>query len=211
MRILSAVPVIYSYSWTKLCLSRITGEVLIIDNDSQEGIKELIEPYKRKIVNKKNVYVNPAWNQAIEYFLKSKFDLLALISSDVAMAHGWELFVSEFFNDQIMIPFTLNIPAEDMKSVSMKPSYKKVPGGHPGTFILLSKQMAKIIYPIPETIKIWFGDEWIFSKLMKAGYEMHVYYNLTCVHGNSRSVETLGAEAYEIIRQDKEAWGKIRL
>ena len=207
MKILSAVPVLYSYAWTKLCLSRIAGEVLIIDNDSQENIKSLIEPYKRKIVNAKNIYVNPAWNQAMRYFMKTDFDLLAIISSDVAMMKNWESFVGAYFDNQIMIPKILNIPADDMKErVTMSSSNKLVNGGHPGAFILLSREMVEKVYPIPETLKIWFGDEWIFRILMNAGYQMRVYHYFNCVHGNSRSVEMLGAHGQDVIKQDKKAW-----
>ena len=207
MKILSAVPVLYSYFWTKLCLSRINGEVLIIDNDSQENIKELIEPYPRKIVNAENIYVNPAWNQAMRYFMKTDFDLLAIISSDVAMMKNWESFVDAYFDNQIMIPKILTIPAGDMKKrVTMSSSNKLVTGDNPGVFILLTREMVEKVYPIPETLKIWFGDEWIFKILMNAGHEMRIYESLNCVHGNSRSVEGLGAHGQEVIKQDKKAW-----
>ena len=207
MKILSAVPVLYSYAWTKLCLSRIAGEVLIIDNDSQENIKSLIEPYKRKIVNPVNIYVNPAWNQAMKYFMNTDFDLLAIISSDVAMMKNWESFVGAYFKNQIMLPKILTVPAEKMeKTVNMNPSNTIVTGENPGAFILLSREMVEKVYPIPEMLKIWFGDEWIFRILMNAGYQMRVYHYFNCVHGNSRSVEMLGAHGQDVIKQDKKAW-----
>ena len=69
--------------------------------------------------------------------------------------------------------------------------------------------MAEAVYPIPEGIKLWFGDEYIFTKLIKLGYEMRVYYNLRGVHGNSRSVSE-NPRSYKTIELDKIAWQKIK-
>jgi len=171
-------------------------------------MKAVIQKYN-KIVNEKNIYVNPAWNQALKWFLESDYDLMALLGSDVVMMADWEKFAIEFFNHDIMIPTEIFSPPEHMVNVlNMEPEHEEIEST-PGLFFLFDKKMAEIVYPIPECIKIWFGDNWIINKLREKGYKLNKYKNLYCIHGNSRSVSGLHEVGTDIIHQDKIAWATL--
>lgn len=205
MRILSVVPVLYDIVYTDLCLKQITGDLLVIDNNAEPLIKARIEPYN-KIINAENIYVNPAWNQAMKFFLDGDYDLLCLISSDVILMNDWESFVRQFYiPDSFMFPKLIHtgiFPANYFEG-----SYKILGKNNPGFFLTLTRSMAERSYPIPEDLKIWFGDNWIYNR--NPGSPHLEYSNFMAIHGNSRSVVRV-ENVTQIIEQDKINWQKYQ-
>ena len=84
MKILTAIPVIYCNDCIKLTVEHLEkqtkkSDIFFIDNGSSPDIKETIKNYP-KIVNEKNIYVNPAWNQILKYFIESDYDMVILLN-----------------------------------------------------------------------------------------------------------------------------------
>lgn len=209
MKILSIVPVLYDPTWTKLCLKHIKDDLIVIDNGSPDEVKKVIEPYD-KIVNEKNIYVNPVWNQAMRIFIESDYDLLALVSSDVVLMHNWKKFVLNAWEEKtIILPNVIDAKPENLVLDFIMDKERTLIDEFAGIFLLLDRQMVNIVYPIPETIKIWFGDNWINNKLKEKGYKSYVYKYFYCVHGHSRSVSGLQNIGKNIIEQDKIEWSKL--
>lgn len=202
IKILSVVPVLYDPGWTANCLNAIHSDILVIDNNAEKQVKKVIAKYD-KIVNKKNVFVNPAWNQGMGVFLEGDWDYIAIIGSDFVLIEGWEQIVSDNVGDEIIMLPNIHPYEEGEGSVD-------APGGFPGVFILLDRKMAGLVYPIPEGLLIWFGDQWIYERLEKHGYKKRIYYDLKGMHGNSISVRKL-PEAYDVIEEDKRAWETVKL
>ena len=204
MKLLTIVPVLSSPQWVERCLKQIQSDLLVIDNGSGMEVKEVIKDY-RKVVNDKNIYVNPVWNQAFRIFLCSDYTHLAIISSDIIMMPGWEKFVKKHNRDNIiMLPDTVK---EHFKHSWTNKSHHIECWA--GMFLFFDKKMVKICFPIPETVKIWFGDNWIQKKLERAGYVSTLFWDLHVIHGNSQSVRSLGKEGIDIIEQDKIEWQKL--
>lgn len=208
MKLLTIVPVLHDAVWTKLCLDKIKGDLLVIDNGADEQVKDVIKDYD-VLRNDENIFVNPVWNQAIRFFLRSDYDLLALICSDVVMMANWEDFVLRFFDGNMMIPTVINGIPERMENILVMDDKHIEVTEAAGLFFIFNKRMARIVYPLPETIKIWFGDNWIFKKLMDKDIKINLYDNLYCMHGNSRSIAPMFEEGTRIIEQDKKEWAKI--
>jgi len=187
-----------------MCLKKLQSDVLIIDNDAEPEIKKLIEPYT-KIINPRNIYVNPAWNMGMEYFLKGSWDFLCIMNSDISMIWNWEEFCLSYFDGSWMLP-TQVTGAEMPDRIDMRDHYKVIKEGFPGIFMFMDREMVKKAYPIPKGLKLWFGDNWIFNRTKR---EQRVYYNLKCEHGNSRSVCKL-EDFTDIIEQDKIEWSKLQ-
>lgn len=208
-KILSAIPVLSGAAWTQTCLDAIKSDILIIDNNADADVKKVIKN-RNIIVNEKNEYVNFAWNQALEYFLSSKYEYIAIINSDLLLMKNWEDFVEKYYEDKtFMVPRQVRI--EDFLPTPDNNSYKVFNDYcFQGVFILLNKEMADLIYPIPVRLKLWFGDAYIWYKLKKYHYEKRIYDNFICVHGNSVSLSILGDEAIEIIENDKKEWEIIK-
>lgn len=207
-KILVGIPVIYDTNCVRRCLAHIKDAdgILIIDNNATAEIKKLIEPYN-KIVNAKNVYVNQAWNQLMEYFLAHhEFDTIIILNSDIYLKHDVCTKISLIDLDvQKVIPLVTGVSAFSDSAIK---TTQVVDGGVPGVFICLSRKMVEIVYPIPSEIKLWFGDNWIFNKLQLLDYKMTVYSDLQAIMDWSRSISLL-PEAHTIIEDDKKAWNLI--
>lgn len=208
MRIMVGIPVIYDVDCVRRCLEHIkeADEILIVDNNSTLDIKKLIQPYN-KIVNDKNIYVNPAWNQLMSYFLDHKeFDTIIILNSDIYLKNDVirKIKTLDLDGDKI-IPLVTGVSAfENVKELKTS----VVTDGVPGVFLCMSRKMVELVYPIPAEIKLWFGDNWIFQKLRKAGYKMTVFNDLQAMMDWSRSISKL-PEATKIIEEDKVAWSLI--
>lgn len=208
MKTLIGIPVIYCpqcIQKTIDCIKNQDCEILIIDNSTDQKIKDIIKPYNT-ITNPKNNYVNPSWNQIIKHFLNTDNDLLIIQNSDLYLKHNAIQKIKELKIDEDKIIPCLNLVQEYNENPR---KIQVVLGGVAGVFIPLTKKMAQIVYPIPESIKIWFGDNWIYSKLQKEGYKLTIYSDIQATHQWSSSVSTL-PEAHMLIEQDKKEWITIQ-
>jgi hypothetical protein len=179
---------------TRQCIDKLIGksDLLILDNGSD--LQNLLSQYDcLKIVNEKNVLVNPGFNQLMEYFLSGDWDKLVIINSDFVMRDGW---INAINVDFIPVPSDGSISAP-----------KEVFEGTPGVFMCLTREMVKAVYPIPDYIKIWFADDWIFGVLRGLGYKTIVLPDLVGEHYFSGSQDIVQTpNVYEIIEEDKRQW-----
>lgn len=203
-RILVAIPVLYNGETCLKAFKSVIQEadLLIIDNNSEIDVKQAIKqiwyeyPNVKVIQNQENVYVNKAWSQILEYFLDSQYDQLVIMNSDLIMSAGW----SKHLEDGISAIPSDGTLKDDRIAFC----------GTAGVAINLNKEMARLVYPIPETIRIWHGDEFIYQKIRKAGYKTIVKADMIAHHwhGGSQTCQKL-KNFQEIIDQDKLAWVEI--
>lgn len=207
LKILVGIPVLYNDTTCLKAFRSVIEEadVLIIDNGAEDDVKQAIRIFKDElhghgifvIENEANKYVNPAWNQILKYFLDSEYyDQLIIMNSDLIMHKGW----SQTLVNGISCVSTGGEHKQD----------EEVFAGTPGIAIHLNKEMAKLVYPLPKSIKIWFGDQFIYEKIRKAGYKTIIRANWMVHHwhNGSQTCQKL-PEFQEIIAQDKLAWLEI--
>lgn len=229
MKILVGIPALYGYQHTKNAIESVLNQsdvdLLLIDNGGDEDIKKIVWDYSvhpkfSVITNENNVFVNPAWNQIMRTFLESKYkvdratyDLLCIMNSDLELNKGWSNVVRSMLkenNRRSLSPKVVNdLPRFNRVVDPSNTSCMDVTIGLPGVFFTLTKEQCKLVYPIPETIKVWFGDNWIFDKLRNNGHSTVVVDNLLAIHGNSQTVSRVPGIS-EIIEQDKLEWEKIK-
>ena len=131
------------------------GEIIIIDNDyNSKNIN--IDKYDKIIYLKmnENIYVNPSWNLGVS---KSKFDIVAILNDDI-------IFDINFINN-------LDVDNETIIGASEQ-SYKDINDNNFrlektnnrnwgfGCIIIFNK---KYYVEIPEELKIWCGDDFLFK------------------------------------------------
>jgi hypothetical protein len=207
--ILVGIPVIYCEDCVSECLAAIepqVDEVLIIDNAATAGIKKIIAG-KNVIQNPQNVFVNPAWNQIMEYFLKTSHDTLIILNSDLVLRENSIDIIRQI---DIDLEKTIVLPSQ-VSSFSDSPAgdITTIPWGYPGIMIVLTRKMCELVYPIPNDLKLWFGDDWIFGKLIKAGYSLNIYSEIESIHGGSRSLFVLPGYT-DLIEEDKAVWERVK-
>lgn len=220
MKILIGIPVITGYKHTMEAINSVLNqqnvELLIIDNNATPDIKELFKQYVDLPnvtikVNEQNIYVNPAWNQIMFHFLASDSDVLVIMNSDLTMQNNW----AEVLRNCIMrnpygsyLPVVINdcVKIEQMKEVNVEVAeHTIVKEGTAGIFITLTKGQCNLVYDVPETMKVWYGDNWIYGVLRGIGQETVIASNLFAFHGISQTVSKIeGID--NIIAQDRFEW-----
>lgn len=222
MRYLAGIPCLYGPEHTKEAIDSIIDkedvDVLIIDNGADASVKAMLEEYKDRlnlaiIQNPENIYVNPAWNQILEFFIKRPiYDYLLIMNSDLVLHKDWEDVLDKYLSrypEIIPIPIISDDRNILKREIELKFDYTQVYEGTPGVLIILNKTHAQSIYPIPETIKVWFGDNWIYEGLRKLNYSTIVLNNLLSFHSGSQTVERVKGVS-QIIEQDKIEWEKLK-
>lgn len=219
MKILVAIPFLFGADHSKLCIESVVNsgvDVLLIDNGAEQSVKNVLNFYHSRpnihiISNPENVFVNPAWNQAMEFFLAFDYDRLVIINSDLIMHPNWHEVLKnrlvEFPNEITLPIITDNIL---QYATCEYQSGMEVSSGTPGVFISLNRKHVEIVFPISAEIKIWFGDNWLYDSLRGLGFKTVIAPNLFAqhYHNGSQSVSKLNGIS-EMIEQDKINWTNI--
>lgn len=219
-KILVAIPCLTGAIHVKECIDSVIGkenvDVLICDNGATQEVKDVISSYGEKIFvlrNEKNIYVNPAWNQFLNYFLSNKqYSHLIIMNSDLIMQKDWDKVLRNRWainSDEIILPIMTQDKTLMYKDVDSSLSEAQIVfEGTAGVFITLNQRQAPIVYPINESILVWFGDNWIFSILRALNYGTIIPNNLFSYHYWSATIQKVDGIS-EIIEQDKVNWEKI--
>lgn len=184
----------------------------IADNPKPE-IEALIKRRELpiKIRNKTDQFATGCWNQTVEYFLKHpEYDCLRLGFTDVVMHKNWkEILEKNWDEDQAIMPnFTDSLARLHTSPSDIVEGQKSVKdGGTPADCVFLSRKLVELVFPVPEAIKLWYNDEYIFSIMRELGYETVVLENLYAFHyGSIILTGTYGAESSARIDIDQYNW-----
>lgn len=212
MNLLVGVPVFRVVDLTRKCLISLLefpAEVLVVDNNADPDIKLLLNnelANKVHIIhNEENMYCNGGWNQILQYGIERGYDVVGLGSSDVILHPGWYNAIRERAKHpkEVWLPRVGDGPTKfDYEDV------EEVRGGLAGFFTFMPIEAAKIVYPIPSTIRHWFGDQYMFEKLRREGWNTVIINDMRAYHQQS-AITLRVPEAYNVIEQDKVAWEKL--
>jgi hypothetical protein len=141
----------------------IVGEIILIDNS---GIKHNLPTLEKLnyILEKGNTFVNPAWNKGVKL---SKYDKLLILNDDTwfdwNIMYSLSQFITEDFGCIGMCE--ANYKIEDKQTdLQLIPIDHRVGGFGTAFFVHKSNWI-----PIPDTIKIYCGDDWLFVKNRNLG------------------------------------------
>jgi hypothetical protein len=137
--------------------SQFVDEIIIIDNKTENSIE--LSHYEKviHIKNKKNIFVNPSWNLGVNL---SKNENL-IISNDDILINDIDRVLS---NKEIFDCDLVGLDYENINknnTVILKETKKHMERGF-GCFLIIKK---KSYVNIPEILKIWFGDNFLFNKV----------------------------------------------
>lgn len=223
MKILVGIPVLSGYDHTKNAIDSVLSQenvdLLIIDNGADLDVKPLFILYSQDervtvISNPENRYVNPAWNQIVKYFLASlSHDYLVIMNSDLLMNKNWSRVLFNRFityKNESYLPNVIDDRTLVDQNIGIESICQEVTGGVPGIFITLTKEQARLIYPITEDCLIWYGDNWIYDILRGSGHKTIILNNLIAHHGGSQTVSRLiGID--KLIEFDTKLWPDVQI
>ena len=157
------------------------------------------------------MYVNPSWNYGTK---EAKYDIVGLLNDDIIISKNSCKKVFDILkqNKSIgSIAFHLDdiIPIDDIKESPEDSEFTIfkadfVAGGY-GMALFYHKNLYK---PIPETMKIWFGDNYIFKTIKNQGYDNYWITGQKVYHLGSLSSGEFKKSA--LYKADKKAWNKIK-
>jgi len=157
-------------------------EILIINNSSKEI--NLNNNNKIKIINlNSNIYVNPAWNLGVTL---AQNELIALLNDDILLPYN---FFTNFIHTLPNNFGVIGISTKYIKSIEKcienpkeeKPIIDRINYrcfGY-GICMLLCKSS---YIEIPDSIKIMYGDDWLFHKCKKQGKQNFCITGQTVYH-----------------------------
>lgn len=215
---LVGIPVLHGVDHTREAIESAihpNSGVLVIDNGSSEGVKGVIKTLGDKInviVNEVNLFVNPAWNQIIDYFNEhTEYTHVVIFNSDAILPPNWPYELDKFYRT---FPGDIPVPYETQdkrfawqeQDINRISSVSEITGGIRGTCIILTREQSEKVFPIPEEIKVWYGDNWIYDGLRQDGCKTYLFNNIIVYHALSQNV-SINPEAIEQIQNDKKWWG----
>jgi len=218
MRLLISIPCLYGPIHTNEAIESVVNtpaHLLLIDNGAEPKVKQVLEVYSKRdnvtvVSFPENVYVNPAWNHAIDFFLDHEFTHLILMNSDLIMHFDFYdtlSYLVEENEDFIGIPNIIK-NRKELAWPLAGGSREQVLSGTPGVFVMMNQKQAHIVFPIPKEILVWFGDNWIYTILRKLGYKTFVLQDLKAFHYWSATVNKVVGIG-ELIEQDKLSWSNV--
>jgi glycosyltransferase involved in cell wall biosynthesis len=133
------------------------GEIIIVDNGRKYDSYYKDMKKVRVLRPHLNIYVNPAWNYGVEY---SKNNSIALVNDDISF--DTKIF-ERFTEDELKSKGFIGMSSENYgEGVEYNPTLEPWKGevvlNGWGCLIMFHKEHWK---PIPEQLKIWYGDNYI--------------------------------------------------
>jgi GT2 family glycosyltransferase len=168
-------------------------QLLIVDNGSLPDVKQAIDGRGVVIRNAVNKYVNPAWNQVMEWFLArpGRYDLLVIANSDLVLDEGWadKLRAYRATSRQEQIVFGKVGPQHSSR----------------GAFFAMTPGAVLAVYPVPDDLLIYGGDDFIFEVNQRVGFTEAVVDDLVMFHVVSGTISK-SPELWGIGRRDNGLW-----
>jgi hypothetical protein len=146
------------------------GEIILIDNSS-EFYNHYTELEKVRVIQPaENLYVNPSWNLGTK---EAKYNCVALVNDDI----NFDTVIFDTLNEsQLKSLGIIGMNEDNYKSVEFTepPQLHPMRNGHRpwgwGCFILFHKSNW---IPIPDDIKIWYGDDFVKEFNPVSKYILH--------------------------------------
>ena len=162
------------------------SEILVIDNSCKGYTLECAK--LRVIVPEENLFVNPSWNLGVK---EAKEEVVALLNDDVTLPYSFCSRVIEKMTPDMGIvgfhrDFIDNIPQVMPIPDSTELTLEKATG-RCGFFGITMFFYKTSYVEIPEDIKIFWGDDWLYYQNKKLKRENYFIVNQRIYHWGSLS------------------------
>jgi GT2 family glycosyltransferase len=210
---------VFKYTIEEMQKATEVKSIIIIDNTpSCEFSKQIGVGSKIQLIeNKKNVYVNPAWNQGVAL---STEDNVVILNDDILCDYRVFNLMSSMMNSNkdigLLTVLTRNdMRIEEYKNCANNFNYDNVifgnkfgsrEGDKTGWLMCIDKSLWK---PLPETLKIWFGDDLIYRRIRQMQRKVLSMENVFVSHNESSSIKKCASVVNPVINADIIEYNKI--
>lgn len=199
-------------------------KLFLLDNGSSgRGTHEYmksVRPDSWVLRVEQNQWVYGGWNILLEAALKESPEAICLLSNDVQVGPGWLSPVMReiaagglrYFlpngNFKIHGGFDRDV-LEYLRDFDKIHPQRTVPG-RAGWAIFFTPEAVRQFLPLPTSLKLWYGDDYIHWKLRNAGYRCETILDSCALHFGSKTLEAMNqAEKCRIIAQDKAEYERL--
>jgi GT2 family glycosyltransferase len=169
--------------------------------------------------NDVNRWVYAGWNTVLSEALRHGPEIVCLISSDVMLGKGWAEAVTReirtggkryFLPNGRFTDYATFDQAVEAALPALRTAPEKTEPGRAGWCLFFTPSAVREFLPIPETLKLWYGDDYIHWKLRNAGYSCQAIIDCCAIHFGSKSLALLnGEERNRMIALDKIEYERI--
>ena len=143
------------------------SEIIVIDN-SLIGYEHQSEKL-RVIIPNENLYVNQSWNLGVK---EAKEEIVALLNDDITIPTNFCTRIIEKISPEMGITGCINKYVKCSHEIVSKPDLEEVilkkVSGRCDSFGIAMFFYKTSYYYIPDDLKIYFGDDWLIYKNIKA-------------------------------------------
>lgn len=196
-------------------------EFAFVDNGSSDGTAPYLRELQGRtrahvITNSENRYVNPAWNQLMEYASGRDAEMIVLANNDILCGPGWlDAATREFKKDRDAGALRYFLPNSQFENpgsfendVRITPPRQDTVLARAGWCFFFSPEAVRLAFPIPDGLRLWFGDDWIHTVLARNGYKCEAIMDCYCLHYVSVSVNEVG-DRVAIIAEDRRRFTEL--
>ena len=184
----------------ELEVSDVVGEVVVIDN-SCRGFETNFSKV-RVFTQKENLFVNPAWNLGIK-LSNPEYKVFGILNDDLILPVNLFKAVDNFFSNSdekvglAGIDCAINTPKSDFNEYPSDSEVKfeimdKMEGFWGSAYFGLKENF----FVIPEEIKVFYGDHFLFRRNQQAGRVNYKITNISVKH-----LESLTSHSSKFIKK----------
>jgi GT2 family glycosyltransferase len=172
--------------------SPLITQVIIIDNDNSKRNVELDYTKVVTLVQTENIYITASWNKGVAH---SRTPYTCLLNDDIVFhPSAFEWLLKNWPQDAGLVGLS-------GQGINNHCDYRLQPTGHRGYgFGAAMFFKTKQYKPIPEELKLWYNDDWLFK------YSSGQHYSFQAPVVGTMS-QTLGNTEWNAVKQeDKKVW-----
>lgn len=215
--IMSTDPDVFGWTLAQCQTSPVVGKIIVIDNTGGQFHDRLgaLEGFMHKLEvhdgEAHGFYVNDAWNFGIQ---ESDAEYYLLLNDDILMdRHVLETAVDQMEKHKDIALLTVatqnNVNIDNYEKIDHRGASPdlspKLPNNRQGWLMIGRKKQWE---PIPEGLKLFYGDDWIYHKAKKKG-QIRILSKCVVSHFQSSSVNKNIGRLRPIIKEDEKCWAEL--
>lgn len=144
-------------------------ELILLDDFSYPETRDFVAGLEspsveiRKVLNVEHKWCNYNWNLGV---VLAKGDYIAILNSDIALSDGWDLPLIDALNTcTVACPYEIKSKDGKNYKFTLDPVIKRIdPGMIKGACFMFKASQKQEMFPIPQSLKHWCGDNWIADR-----------------------------------------------
>lgn len=191
-------------------------KLFLLDNGSTDNTSELFKSYNPEVFirHQNNDSIHIAWNKLLREAAARGPELIVLSNNDLIVGPGW---ADAALRELRKNPKRYFLPNGDVGSFDtfdndVRAALPSLPQSttpaRAGWFLMFPPDALPIFLPVPEELILWYGDDYIHTKLQAAGYTCESIQD--CCVKHLVSVTVFRRPGYtEIVEKDRQIYQEI--